>query len=64
MPSKDVLADLLQGNPVDRLRGIANDRAIANKAFELAQRPDESTRPFKAVAPGPGGDGSEGDRPG
>ena len=49
MPSKDVLADLLQGNPVDRLRGIANDRAIANKAFELAQRPDGDDAEAAAV---------------
>lgn len=34
MPSKDVLADVLQGDPVTRLMNIARDRAVANIALD------------------------------
>src|ERR1044072_8306149 len=34
MPSRQVLDDVLQGDPVARLLGIAKDRAIANPNFD------------------------------
>lgn len=38
MPSKQVLDDVLQGDPVTRLLGIANDRAIANTGLDVVPR--------------------------
>ena len=38
MPSKEVLADVLQGDPVARLLGIAKDRAIVNVGLDVAPR--------------------------
>lgn len=38
MPSEDVVSDVLQGDPVARLLGIARDRAIANVGLDIAPR--------------------------
>ncbi len=38
MPSEKVLRDTLKGDPVDRLLGIAADRAIKEKGFDLAPK--------------------------
>ena len=38
MPSKDVLADVLQGDPVARLLGIAKDRAIVEGGLVVTPR--------------------------
>jgi endonuclease G len=40
MPSQEVLDDVLQGDPVARLLGIAKDRAIANIRVDPAAKPD------------------------
>jgi hypothetical protein len=38
MPSKDVLADVLQGDPVARLLGIVKDRAVVNIRLDVTPR--------------------------
>lgn len=40
MPSQQVLDDVLQGDPVARLLGIAKDRAIANITIDPVPKPD------------------------
>jgi hypothetical protein len=40
MPSQQVLDDVLQGDPVARLLGIAKDRAIANITLDPVPKPN------------------------
>lgn len=40
MPSKEVLDEVLQGDPVTRLLGIAKDRAVANIELDVLARPN------------------------
>ena len=47
MPSKKVLDEVLQGDPVKHLLGIANDRAIPNPEIDVVPRQDADE---KAVA--------------
>jgi V8-like Glu-specific endopeptidase len=49
MPSQQVLEDVLQGNPVARLLGIAKDRAIVDATLLPVARPDTDAEAVKAA---------------
>jgi len=49
MPSDDVLEDMLQGDTVDRLRGIARDRAVVNIDDDLIAKADADEKKVKAA---------------
>lgn len=49
MPSKDLVADVLQGDPVARLLGIARDRAIVNHGLDVAPRPGADDAKISAM---------------
>ncbi|HEV7242174.1 MAG TPA: serine protease [Thermoanaerobaculia bacterium] len=49
MPSEDVLVDVLQGDPVDRLLGIATDRAVVDIGLDPVAKPDADKKAVKAA---------------
>jgi S1-C subfamily serine protease len=49
MPSREVLDDVLQGDPVPRLLNIAKDRAIANPDFDLIPEPNPNAEAIAAA---------------
>lgn len=49
MPSKDVLAQVLQGDPVANLLNAAKERAVADTSFDVAARPGAEKDEVKAA---------------
>lgn len=49
MPERSVLRDLLRGNPVSRLLGIARDRAIVDGSVQVASRAGADEQAVRAA---------------
>jgi hypothetical protein len=49
MPAQDVLDEVLRGDPLDRLLGIARDRAVVEIGLDPVARPDADEKAVKAA---------------
>ena len=49
MPAQDVLEDVLQGDPVDRLLGIARDRAVVEIGLDAVAKQGADKKAVKAA---------------